>query len=587
MLVFQKIRFKNLLSYGESFTELDFQESTATLIIGENGVGKSALLDALTLGVFNKPFRKKLTKPQLISNINERDCVVEVLFETNNKQYKIHRSMKPNKFQIFERAIGNEVSFINWAPTDMLDQTVIGEQQKFLENNILKMNYTAFIQVVVLGKAKYQSFFELDMAHRRAMVEEMLSSTIFGQMNKLLKTKILITTNKISEISYHIDKLKTKIDLQKEHITELEKGNKLVVSDIENEITELDTKLNQLRSQQKELDHQHIHLMAEQKPFASSGKELRKITDIKTKLESKKTYLQKDIKFFEDNDQCPKCSQELSQLTKTKSINTLTIAIGSQIDKVGQVDIKILELQATLAKYEALVDRTNTIWTENSTITTTINSLDNQKTGCINKIDSLERTFDIKKSVNELLASNAEYNGLLDKKSLLLVEESVSLDLSKVLGDDGAKQLLIKKYIPIFNKYINFYLGKMGLNISFTLDENFNEKILARYRDKSTYYSFSEGEKLRIDLAMLLTWRTVSQLRNSVNTNLLILDEIFDSSLDVEGVEGFIESLNEFGEMNVIVVSHTPDKISKWAKRIIKAEKHGNFSMLTPINMEA
>jgi len=585
MLTFQKIRWKNLLSYGDRYQEFNFLQSNATLLVGVNGSGKSILLDALTLALFNKPYRK-ITKPLLISNVNEKDCVVQILFETNGKQYKVTRSLKPAKFEIAERKYDGDIDFDNWDSGNTLDQTVTGEQQKFLESSILKMNYLSFIQVVVLGKAKYVSFFALDHAKRRTMVEEMLSSTIFGEMNKLLKSRIVITTNKLTEIGWEIESLETKINLMKNHIYEIEDGNKVIVGDIEKEIEKLQLEIEKLETKQDELDIEHgIHSLAIEK-IASCNKELKKITTIKSKLESKRTYILKDIDFFNSNDVCPKCSQELSEETKTKSITSLEGNIDALDGKLTIVGNKLVELEELVEKYDNLVTKQNNLWVENNTVTTTIANLKQQENSLNSQIDKLQSNFDVKSSFNELLVVTSDYNELLNKKALLLVEESVSLDLLKILGDDGAKLLLIKKYIPIFNKYINYYLGKMGLNISFTLDENFNEKILARYRDKSCYYSFSEGEKLRIDLAMLLTWRTVSQLRNSVNTNLLVLDEIFDSSLDLEGVEGFIDALKDFGDMNVIVVSHTPDKLNKWAKRILRASIDGNFSTLNEVHNE-
>lgn len=585
MLIFQKIRFKNLLSYGDMFQEFDFLKSNATLLVGVNGSGKSIVLDALTLSLFNKPYRK-ITKPLLISNVNEKDCVVEILFEVNGKQYKVMRSLKPAKFTIAEREFTGNIDFANWDADCTLDQTVTGEQQKFLENSVLKMNYLSFIQVVVLGKAKYVSFFALDHAKRRLMVEEMLSSTIFGEMNKLLKSRILVTTNKIKELDWDIDKLQDRISLMKAHIKEIEQGNETLVADIEAEINILDDKLTQFKKEHTEVSNKHNKLLVETKKLSSCNGELKKINSIKSKLESKSTYITKDIAFFNDNEVCPKCSQELSDDTKINSIDALNVSLGTQGKKIGIVDTKISELEQRVVEYDKLIDSQNELWSRQLLVTTSINSIQEQKETQLKQIDKLNRSFDVKSSVNELLVANGDYNALLEKKSVLLVEESVSLDLLKILGDEGAKLLLISKYIPIFNKYINYYLGKMGLNISFTLDENFNEKILARYRDKSCYYSFSEGEKLRIDLAMLLTWRTVSQLRNSVNTNLLVLDEIFDSSLDVEGVEGFIDALSDFGDMNVVVVSHTPDKLVRWAKRTLRASIDGNFSSLAEVHNE-
>lgn len=585
MLTFQKIRFKNLLSYGNNFQEFDFLKSNATLLVGVNGSGKSILLDALTLALFNKPYRK-ITKPLLISNVNEKDCVVEILFESNGRQYKVMRSLKPAKFEIAERDFTGVIDFQGWDSDCTLDQTVTGEQQKFLEMSILKMNYLSFIQVVVLGKAKYVSFFALDHAKRRIMVEEMLSSTIFGEMNKLLKSRVLITTNKLTELGWELDKLTDRIALMKSHIKEIEKGNETLIADIEVEINSLDAKITEFQQEHEKLVIEHDKLEVRSNRISTCNRELNKITTIKSKLESKSSYILKDIAFFNDNDTCPKCSQELSVATKHDSIAVLSGSMESQKGKLEIVDAKISELDETVAEYQKLTDAQNSLWSRQQLVTTSINSLQEQKTSQLKQIDKLQVNFDVKGSINELVTANSDFNELLERKSLLLVEESVSLDLLKILGDEGAKLLLINKYIPIFNKYINYYLGKMGLNISFTLDENFNEKILARYRDKSCYYSFSEGEKLRIDLAMLLTWRTVSQLRNSVNTNLLVLDEIFDSSLDFEGVEGFIDALNDFGDMNVIVVSHTPDKLVRWAKRTLRATIDGNFSTLTEIHDE-
>lgn len=585
MLIFQKIRFKNLLSYGDNFTEVDFLGSNSTLIVGANGSGKSALLDALTISIFNKPFRK-ITKPLLISQVNERDCLIEVLFETNGKQYKIRRGLKPAKFEIYERPSTGSIRFDDWDLDTLLDQTVTGEQQKFLENNILKMNYISFLQVVVLGKAKYIPFFALDNAKRRIMVEDMLSSTIFGEMNKLLKSRILINTNMLTDFEWRIDKIQTKIELKKKHISEIERGNNIQVDDIENEITLLKNNLFESNELRHTLESTHSKYSDELHDMSACDINLRKIQAIKSKIESKINYMDNDMSFFGKHDTCPKCQQDLSVETKEESIAILERSKSNQFDKIEILDTKISKLMDVVDDYKRLTSKQNETWVKLSGINTTIDNLKLQIDERVGKIDKLKIQLDIKGAVSELLEDNNIYNKMVGEKSLLLSKAKVSSDLLKILGDEGAKSLLIKKYIPIFNKYINYYLTKMGLNISFTLDENFNEKILARYRDKSCYYSFSEGEKLRIDLAMLLTWRTVSQLRNSVNTNLLILDEIFDSSLDIEGVEGFIEALGDFSDMNVIVVSHTPDKINKWANRTLEATKNGNFSNLVAIHNE-
>ena len=568
MIIFEKIRWKNFLSTGNVFSEIDFTEGRTNLIVGSNGAGKSTILDALTFSLFARPFRK-ISKSMLINSINEKDCVVEIEFTIGKNEYKVVRAMKPNKFEIYHNGVlWNKESSVN-------------EQQKNFENSVLKMNYKSFTQIVVLGSSTFVPFMKLSVPQRREIIEDILDIQVFSTMNLLLKDRVKENNVEIRDVDYQIDLLKDKIELQKQHMLTLEKRTEEDIKRKQKQIEEYQTTETHGTEEVLILTQQIERLNKEMKEYSKSSEKLKKLNTFLIKLTHKLNTCEKDRKFFEDHDVCPTCSQELEK----EFVATMTDDLD---DKIKDISIGKDELLEAIEQEEKRLEKFTELSTEVNNINTTISQTNFQL------MTIRKQITDIENEIKELEGTNpdkkAEYNKLekfiKDKKNFsrqyadLKKDGDVLTTAGQLLKDNGIKTRIIKTYLPTMNKLINDFLQRMEFYVNFTLDENFEEIIKSRYRDIFSYDSFSEGEKARIDIALLLTWRSIAKLKNSVDTNLLILDEIFDGSLDQTGTSDLGWILRNFDEnTKVYVISHKQNLDDKF-DRTITVEKSKNYSTL-------
>jgi len=569
MIIFKKIRWKNFLSTGNVFSEVDLQASKTNLIIGSNGAGKSTILDALTFSLFGKPFRK-INKPMLVNSINEKDCVTEIEFSIGKKEYKVVRGIKPNVFEIY--CNGNL-----WN-----QESSLVEQQKNFESNVLKMNYKSFTQIVVLGSSTFVPFMRLPLAQRREIIEDILDIQVFSTMNVLLKDKVRENNEEIKTLDYQIHLLEEKIDLQKKYMFELEKKTKEEITRKENKITELLQNENDQHTEIARLTSEVERYSKEMEELSNSTTKLKKLNTFLFKIQSKLSSCQKEHDFFTGNHVCPTCTQDLSEeFRQTK--------ISEGEGELTNLQTGLEDLLDTISKEE---EREN----EFSRLSQDVLKLNASISQANYQISSVRKLIsDIEGEIKELEGSNpdkkAEFvklEGLVKNKKDLGAtyaeykkDRDTLLVASQLLKDNGIKTRIIKTYLPAMNQMINQYLQRMDFYVNFTLNENFEEIIKSRYRDVFSYDSFSEGEKSRIDIALLLTWRSIAKLKNSVDTNLLILDEIFDSSLDQQGGMDLSWILRNFDDnSNVYVISHRENLDGKF-DRTLTAEKVKNYSILT------
>ena len=566
MITFKKVRWKNFLSTGNTFIEIDLDRNSSTLIIGENGAGKSTVLDALCFGLFGKPFRG-INKPQLLNSINMTECVVEIEFVIGTKKIKVIRGIKPNVFEIYiNKKLYNQDANAR-------------DYQKYLEQQILKLNYRSFTQVVILGSSTFVPFMQLKARHRRDVVEDILDIQIFSLMNMLLKQRLKGITEGQRDVEYNYDLTAEKITLQEKYIDDV-KTNKdklieeknILMSGNEEEIYKKKAYITMLIGSNEEL------LLAI-KDTTKVDKDYTKLQDIKSTLTEKKNSRSRMVKFFKDNNDCPACEQPLRNASKmvkskqkevdkfTNALVELEQALRVSIlrqGEIGKITDKIRENEVNIAKENSSVTELQKF---NATLLAEINQLE---TGDVGETD-LKELDKLKKHLTALKRQTTK----------LREDQTYAEAVRNMLQDTGIKTKIIKKYLPIMNKLINSYLSSMEFYVNFTLNENFEETIKSRYRDEFTYDSFSEGEKMRIDLALLFTWRAVAKMKNSATTNLLMLDEIFDSSLDGAGTDEFLKILNTLGDENVFVISHKQDMLVDKFKSTIKFEKVRNFSHVT------
>ena len=568
MIIFKKIRWKNFLSTGNVFSEVDLRASKTNLIIGSNGAGKSTILDALTFSLFGKPFRK-INKPMLVNSINEKNCLTEIEFSIGKKEYKLVRGVKPNVFEIYcNGELWNQ-------------ESSLVEQQKNFENNVLKMNYKSFTQIVVLGSSTFVPFMRLPLAQRREIIEDILDIQVFSTMNVLLRDKVRENNEDIKTIDYEIHLLAEKIDLQKKYMLELEKKTKEEITRKENKIAELLGDENTQHQEIARLTSEVEKHSKEMEEVSSSTSKLKKLNTFLIKVQGKLKTCKKEHEFFEKNHVCPTCTQDLSEEFRDEKLE-------SGKTKVEEMLVGYNDILSAIGEEEVKFNK----FTELSSQVMFINNSINQSNF---QITSFRKTIsDIESEIKELEGSNpdkkAEFvklEGLVKNKKQLGVtlaenrkDRDTLLVASQLLKDNGIKTRIIKTYLPAMNQLINQYLQSMDFYVNFTLNENFEEIIKSRYRDVFSYDSFSEGEKSRIDIALLLTWRSIAKLKNSVDTNLLILDEIFDSSLDQQGGMDLSWILRNFDDnSNIYVISHRENLDGKF-ERTITAEKEKNFSVI-------
>ena len=567
MIIFKSVRYKNFLSTGNVFTEIPLNENATTLIVGENGAGKSTFLDAITFGLFGKPFRN-INKPQLVNSINEKDCVVEIEFNIAKKNYKIIRGIKPNLFEIH-------------CDGELLNQDAKAKDyQDHLEKLILKMNYKSFTQIVILGSTNFTPFMQLSAADRRAVIEDLLDIQIFSAMNVIVKTKSNSLKEEASRLKIQIDAVKGKIDLHKKHLDELKKNTKEIVEAKKQEIVENKTTFSALETEAKQKEKQIDDLIFQTSDEEFTNKRFSKLNNLEAKIEGNIQKLEKDIEFYSVNSTCPTCDQ----------------AINNKEEKVHTCNSKITELTEGLNKLkeesDAVLQRINTIKTTQKELKSLEQDLVRINTSCSQirkyvaklekEIEEIENkpamSEEFKAQSKELLNALQSFN----EKRKEVSEQTQHYDIvAQLLKDGGIKSKIIKQYVPVINKLVNKYLAAMDFFVNFNIDEEFKETIKSRHRDDFSYENFSEGEKKRIDLALLFTWRSVAKLKNSVNTNLLIFDEVFDGSLDINGTEEFMKLINMLNEnTNIFVITHKTDQMVDKFKHTIRFGKVKNFSQV-------
>ena len=570
MILFQTIRWKNFLSTGAAFTEINFTKSTNTLIIGQNGAGKSTILDALCFGLFGKPFRK-INKPQLLNSINGRDALVEIEFNIGQKRYKVIRGIKPNVFEIYL----NDV---------LLNQDAASKDyQEILEKNILKLNYKSFTQVVILGSASFVPFMQLSAADRRTIIEDLLDIQIFSSMNSIVKEKMSALKDGITKSKYDIKLVEEKINLQMQNI---EENNKNRVAEIQKRVQEVAESNLHIQQLEKDIELINKHIDVLQGKVGDKKEKLDKkakgLFQIKGKVQTNIARNEKEIQFYESNHDCPTCKQSITSDWKDSQVKEKTEKIDTQRTGLQEIDEELNKVNNEVKSITDIINHINAhngeIIRHNSTITS-INQYISKLNGELGELNEKRvGTEGADQKLTELKQELETYNQLYKEQ---LTEKHYNEFAGTLLKDGGIKTRIIKQYLPIMNKLINKYLTAMDFFVNFNINENFEETIKSRHRDEFSYANFSEGEKMRIDLALLFTWRQIAKLKNSTNTNLLILDEVFDSSLDTVGTEEFLKLINEMGtDTNVFVISHKGDQLFDKFRSIIKFEKKNNFSRI-------
>jgi len=568
MITFQKIRWKNFLSTGNTFTEIDFQEHHTNLIVGTNGAGKSTVLDALTFVLFNKPFRK-INKPQLVNTTNERDCVVEVEFVINTRQYLVRRGIKPAVFDIIVNGV------------EMHREADDRAMQRILEENILKLNYRSFTQIVILGSSTFVPFMQLTTSNRREVIEDLLDIRIFSAMNNIIKDKIREKKEQIKSLDLKRENLKDKMKMQQSFIEELENRGNANINTNQEKITKLDAEVGIYMTENARTEEDIFKFTKEQEEVVGAGDKLVKLNNLKGKISQKVTAITKEHKFFTENTVCPTCTQDIEESFR---LNRITDAQN----KAKELQKGYQDLEETI-KLEQERERQFIALSKEITKLNHEISQNNTRIG-LNQRQIRDLEHEIQTITQNLANRNTEHEKLeefqtnlqktfedLSKKK----EEIVYYDFAySLLKDDGVKTKIIKKYLPFINQQVNRYLQMMDFYINFHLDEEFNETVKSPIHEDFSYSSFSEGEKMRIDLALLFTWREVARVKNSVNTNLLIMDEVFDSSLDGFGTDEFLKIIRYvIKDANIFVISHKADLHDKF-ESVIRFEKVKGFSRM-------
>ncbi len=565
MIVFKYVRWKNLLSTGNQFTEIQLDRNPTTLIIGENGSGKSTILDALCFGLFGKPFRN-INKPQLLNSVNMAGCEVEIEFEIGSKNIKVMRGIKPNVFEIY----------INGK---MYNQDAnVRDYQKYLEQQILKLNYRSFTQVVILGSSTFIPFMQLKAKQRREVVEDILDIQIFSLMNMLLKQKLKTITEDQREAKYSVELTTEKITLQNKYIDDVKKNKNKLIKEKTKIVTGNEEEISNRQEKIGELKQSNDDLAFNSKQETEQSEKVQKLKGLHEQLKVRRSATNKYIGFFENNDDCPTCEQHIDETFKENMI----VSKKSEYEKFDSGIKDLLgELEKQETIYNAIQDYIRQIRendAEIGKINYSIKEMEKFNATLQTEIDQLQSGEISKEDTDKLKELKKSLKSFEKQQQKLREDQTYAEAVRNMLQDTGIKTKIIKQYLPIMNKLINTYLTSMEFYVNFTLDEKFSETIKSRFRDEFTYESFSEGEKMRIDLALLFTWRAVAKMKNSTNTNLLMLDEIFDSSLDSTGTDEFLKILNTLGDENVFVISHKQDMLVDKFKSTIRFQKIKNFS---------
>jgi len=568
MIIFKRVRWKNFLSTGNQFSEIDFQKNSTNLIVGTNGTGKSTVLDALTFSLFNKPFRK-INKSQLVNSTNEKDCIVEVEFELNGRQYLVRRGIRPNKFDIV----------VDGDP--MHKQSDDRAMQKILEEGILKLNYKSFTQIVILGSSAFVPFMQLSGTNRREVIEDLLDIRIFSAMNSILKEELKTKKDEIKTLELSKDNIKDKVEMQKNFIDELESQGKQRVEEKEGKINLLEGEIQET-SDETECIIKDVEMFTKDLEELSNAKgKLKKLNTLKGKMSNKVATLTKEHKFFTDNTVCPTCTQDIEEEFRVNRI-------ADAQTRAKELQLGYRELEEAIQKEEEREHQFTKLSKEITKLNNGISKNHTLISGCQRQIRDLES--EIQRLTDQHANRNTEQRKLAEfNENLQNIFENIASKRTDIthhdvayslLKDDGVKTKIIKKYLPLINQQVNRFLQMMDFYINFKLDEEFNESIESPIHEKFSYPSFSEGEKMRIDLALLFTWREIARVKNSVNTNLLIMDEVFDSSLDGMGTDEFLKIIRfVIKDANVFVISHKTELHDKF-ESVIRFEKIKGFSRM-------
>jgi len=568
MILFKTIRWKNILSTGNLFTEIQLNKYKNTLVVGENGSGKSTVLDALCFALFGKPFRK-INKPNIINSINQKDALVELEFDIGKKKYKIVRGLKPTVFEIYcdNTLLNQEAKSIDY--------------QEYLERNILKINFKSFTQIVILGSASFVPFMQLSASDRRLIIEDLLDIQVFSSMNALAKTRLAEIKDAIQKNKFKIDLLSEKIVMQKRHIDTLKQNNneKIEIYKIDNENDR--AKIEDYKNKIKETEHEvdNLEKLLQNKKEQEDKK--KKLLSLEGSIDSNLKKNKKMSSFYHENDNCPTCLQSIDQKFKEEQQDTLEKktqeydnAILELESRLSKIDNKIIDLDSAISECKKFAVSVN-FWNQN------IVNLNVEIEKRLAEIEKLSMTQENVTDEINTLNDLSEKLLKMEKENKTEIEERAYYEAAAILlKDSGIKTKIIKQYLPIINKLVNKYLSALDFFVNFNLDESFKESIKSRHRDEFSYESFSEGEKQRIDMALMLTWRSVAKLKSSVNTNLLILDEIFDSSLDANGTEELIQILHDLENTNLFVISHKSDQLIEKFDQTLRFSKIKNFSRM-------
>jgi len=567
-IIFKTVRWKNFLSTGDKFTQIQLNRNDSTLIIGQNGAGKSTLLDALSFGLFGKPFRNIL-KPQLVNSINNKAAVVEVEFSVGAAEFKIVRGIKPNTFEIYQND-----NLINQEANSR-------DYQAFLEQNVLKLNHKSFHQVVVIGSASFTPFMQLPPGQRRTIIEELLDIQVFSRMNQILKEKIARTKEQINDVNNQLEIISEKVRLQNKYITDVESLAKDQVRDKQKAITDNQTAIKNLQSKNAELSEKLAELVTKQKSLKSIETKKNKLLSFGDKFSTTIKSLQENRTFFVESTACPTCSQEISADTRQEHVHKCDSKIREVDKHIEELEEELMLIEAEemilLEEVESFQNAQMDIVGNNASITALQNQIDKFESEVV-KIVGTEG--DVGAAIADLKALQIEKESLAELKLSHIDGQNYNMIASEMLKDTGIKTKIVRQYLPVINKLVNQYLQILDFFVLFNLDESFNETIKSRYRDEFTYASFSEGEKQRIDLSLLFTWRQIAKMKNSANTNLLILDETFDSSLDTDGIDNLMKILDSVQDTNVFVISHKGDVLDSKFRNKIEFVKERNFSRI-------
>jgi DNA repair exonuclease SbcCD ATPase subunit len=567
MIHFEKIRWKNFLSTGNNFTEIYLDRQSTTLIVGENGAGKSTILDALCFSLFGKPFRV-ISKSQLVNTINDREAVVEVEFRIGTHQWKVVRGIKPNKFEIWQDGV-------------MINQEANSrDYQKYLEQNVLRLNFRSFTQVVILGSSTFIPFMQLKAVHRREVVEEILDIKIFSLMNMILKNQLKDLQDDIKDMDYQFEMAIEKIAMQTNYIDDMKKNKDDIITSKQKIFQSNETLLTERENEKALLETASDDLTGEINDKSVVEDKLSKLNNIRATLTEKHKQLTKDMEFFKNNDSCPTCEQDIQQSHKEKMVNKKEAKVKEIVEGATKLKEELQSVNRRLEEITGITVEIRDNEVKQARLQSSIAELRKFNTELQEEISSFEQGSVSQKDIDKLGQMKTDCKKIEHQRSLLKENQTYIMAARDMLNDTGIKTKIIKQYLPIMNQLINKYLMSMDFYVNFNLDENFNETIKSRFRDTFNYASFSEGEKMRIDLALLFTWRAVAKMKNSTNTNLLILDEIFDSSLDGQGTDEFLRILNTLGDENTFVISHKGDQLADKFRHSIRFEKTQNFSRI-------